>query len=209
MGRIDRLSSVTRVGACLGPATAAPLGAVQTERLALRPFEPTDLDALTAVFAKPEVWQFPYGRAFTRSETEAFLTSQIEHWADCGYGLWLASLRATGAAIGYVGLAVPTFLPELLPTVEVGWRLDPDHWGRGFATEGARAALHEAFTTLGLAEVCSLPQSTNPPSARVCERIGMHFDRAIECPPTDRRGAVTAHLYRVTREQWAEASPPA
>lgn len=190
------------MAACLGPAVEGGLGAVETERLLLRPFASTDLDGLAAVFAKPEVWAFPYGRGFTRDETEAFLRSQMAHWDDCGYGLWLAVLAETGQTIGYVGLAVPTFLPEILPAVEVGWRFDPDHWGRGYATEAARAALREGFATLGLRTICSLPQSTNPPSSKVCERIGVTFTRSIDLPPTDRRGAVTAHRYEMTRGVW-------
>lgn len=195
------------MAACLGPAVQAPLGSVATERLLLRPFAADDLDGLAAVFAKPEVWQFPYGRAFTREETEAFLHAQMAHWDDCGYGVWLAVLPETGQVIGYVGLVVPTFAPELLPAVEVGWRFDPDHWGQGYATEGARAALREGFTTLGLREICSLPQSTNPPSAKVCQRIGMTFHRTIGLPPTDRRGAVTADLHLITRDAWHASEP--
>lgn len=185
-----------------GPTGAERFGSVDTERLTLRAMRAADLDALATVFAEPEVWQFPYGRAFTRDETAAFLGAQMAHWNDYGFGLWLATLRATGDVIGYVGLAVPTFLPEILPAVEVGWRFHPAHWGHGYATEGARAALREGFTTLGFGEICSLPQSINPPSSNVCERLGMRFDRAIECPATDRRGPVTAHMYVMTRREW-------
>jgi len=188
------------------PPIAAPLGAVQTERLNLRPFETTDLDELATVFAKPEVWEFPYGRAFTRDETQGFLDSQMREWAECGFGLWLAVLRAEQRIIGYVGLSVPRFLPEILPAVEVGWRFDPDHWGQGLAGEGARAALRAGFTALGLSEICSLPGSTNPASYRLCERLGMTLQRTIDCPPTERRGSVQARMYTINGEQWAERS---
>ena len=97
---------------------------------------------------------------------------------------------------------MPTFCPEILPAVEVGWRFDPAHWGRGLATEGAGAALREGFTTLGLPEICSLPQSANPRSSQVCERLGMVFRRTLECPATDRRGAVEARMYVMTDEEW-------
>ena len=145
------------------PAIVAPLGPVVTERLELRRFEAADLDGLAAVFSRPEVWAFPYGRAFTREETADFLDAQIEAWDEYGFGCWIARLRQTPEPIGYVGLSVPTFLPEILPAVEVGWRFHPDHWGRGLATEGARAALREGFTTLGLSEICSCP---SPPTRR-------------------------------------------
>ena len=184
------------------PAIVAPLGPVVTERLELRRFEAADLDGLAAVFARPEVWAFPYGRAFTREETADFLDAQIEAWDEYGFGCWIARLRQTPEPIGYVGLSVPMFLPEILPAVEVGWRFHPDHWGRGLATEGARAALREGFTTLGLSEICSLPQSTNPPSSRVCERLGMSFRRTVQCAPTDRRGSVEARLYVMTAAEW-------
>jgi RimJ/RimL family protein N-acetyltransferase len=85
----------------------------------------------------------------------------------------------------------------------VGWRFDPAAWGQGLASEGARAALHEGFSTLGLDEICSLPQSTNPRSYAVCERIGMTFEREVECPATDRRGAVTARMYTSGRADWS------
>jgi RimJ/RimL family protein N-acetyltransferase len=168
----------------------------------LRAFAAGDLDGLAAVFAKREVWRFPYGRGFTRDETEEFLHGQIEKWSHFGFGVWIAELLENGEIVGYVGLSVPQFLPEILPAVEVGWRFDPDVWGRGFASEGALAALHEGFTTLGLDEICSLPQSTNPQSYAVCERIGMRFAREITCPPTDRRDAVEARMYVLTADEW-------
>ena len=106
----------------LHPPIAATLGDVVTERLALRRFLPEDLDGLAAVFARPEVWRFPYGRAFDRAETAPFLRNRLDEWDACRFGLWIAVERETDRIIGFVGLSVPTFLPEVLPAVEVGWR---------------------------------------------------------------------------------------
>lgn len=184
------------------PPIAAPLRAVKTARLDLRRFEGSDLDELAAVFAHPEVWRFPYGRGFSRAETEAFLAMQIAEWEEIGFGCWIARTRTDGRVIGYVGLSVPTFLPEILPAVEVGWRFDPSAWGQGFATEGARAALDEGFLTLGLERICSIPQADNPPSARVAERLGMSLVREVAIPPNDRRGQLTALLYEIERDDW-------
>jgi len=188
------------------PEVASPLGDVRTDRLRLRRFEETDLDGLARVFAKAEVWEFPYGRAFTRQETTRFLDAQLAEWDECGFGCWIAILEATQDPIGYVGLSVPMFLPEILPAVEVGWRFDPEFWGQGLASEGARAALGEGFTTLGLSEICSLPQSANPRSFRVCERIGMTFRRTMDCPATDRRGGVEARMYTMTSSEWPSST---
>ena len=188
------------------PPIAAPLGSVTTARLDLRPLRAEHRSGLAPVFAKPEVWQYPLGRGFTRSETEAFLDRQVHSWATRGFGLWLAVERSTNRAVGFVGLSVPTFLAEILPAVEVGWRLDPDAWGKGYATEGARAALDEAFTTLGLAEVCSIVQTENIASMRVAERAGLRQVRTIEVAATEQRGALEAVLLAITRDEWVRAS---
>ncbi len=184
------------------PKIIAPLGPVTTTRLDLRAFAPSDVDELADVFSHPEVWQFPFGRAFTHRETQAFLDGQLDHWSECGFGCWVARTIADGRIIGYIGLSVPTFLPEILPAVEVGWRLAPAAWKHGYATEGATAALDEAFTTLGLDVVCSVPQSDNPPSARVAERLGMKLSREVIIAADARRGELRGLLYEIGRRDW-------
>jgi RimJ/RimL family protein N-acetyltransferase len=186
----------------LAPPVAGPLREVDTERLALRRFRPDDLDELAAVFAQPEVWRFPYGRGLTRDETAGFLDHQRREWDECGFGCWIVRTLTDGRVIGYLGLSVPTFLPAILPAVEVGWRLEPEAWGHGYATEGATAALDEAFATLQLERVCSLPQADNPPSARVAERLGLTLLGEVTIPANDRRGELTALHYEVGREAW-------
>lgn len=191
-------------GSPFHPSVAHPLGDVTTERLELRRIDLDVLDALAEVFAKPEVWHYPYGRSFTRDETATFLIDQVEAWDAQGFGLWSVTERGSARVVGYAGLSTPRFLREVLvePAVEVGWRLDPDVWGRGYASESATAALGEAFTTLGLDRVCSVPQVDNQPSLRVAERIGMRRERDIEFPASEHRGAVVGALYWITAEDW-------
>lgn len=181
---------------------AAPLGDVTTERLLLCRFDRDVLDELAHVFERREVWEFPYGRGMTRAETVVFLQAQIQHWDDFGFGCWVARMREDATLIGYVGLSIPTFLPEILPAVEVGWRFASTAWGNGYATEGATAALDEAFATLGLDSVCSLPQSDNPRSGRVAERLGMRLVREVRVPADERRGEVVASHYEIARGEW-------
>jgi RimJ/RimL family protein N-acetyltransferase len=185
------------------PPVAAPLTGVTTDRLDLRPIDKQSVALLEPVFAKLEVFRYPFNRAFTRAETEAFVASQIEHWDTLGFGLWMVSERDSPDAIGFVGLSVPTFFPEVLPAVEVGWRLDPRIWGRGYATEAAQAALRAAFEVLRLSRVISLPQTENPPSVRVAERIGMRRECTAIAPATDRRGPVEVALMAVSKDEWA------
>jgi RimJ/RimL family protein N-acetyltransferase len=174
-----------------------------TERLDLRRFVASDLDELAGVFGNEAVWRFPYGRGLTRDETSAFLDAQLGHWDEHGFGCWVARTRADDRLVGYVGLSIPTFLPEILPAVEVGWRFHPDVWGNGYATEGAGAALDEGFGTLGLGQICSVPQAGNPASARVAERLGMRLVRTVDIAANERRGAVTGLLYEITGAEWA------
>jgi RimJ/RimL family protein N-acetyltransferase len=192
------------LGPCCGqhPPLDQPLGDVTTERLDLRRFRDEDLDELAAVFATVEVWRYPFGRGLTRDETAGFLDRQIASWDRCGFGLWAVVERSSGRLTGFVGLSIPAFLPEILPAIEVGWRLHPDVWGQGYASEAARAALDESFSTLGLDVVCSVPQSDNAASVRVCERLGLRLARRVDIPATEARGALRGDLFEVTAEEW-------
>ncbi len=146
---------------------------MQTERLVLRRWSTDDVDALAAIFAEPAFWHFPFRRGFTREETEQFVERQLEHWATHGFGMWAVELKADGRLAGYTGLAIPTWLPQVLPAVEVGWRLHPDHWGRGLATEGGAASLRYGFEELGLDRIIAIAMPDNVASLRVMAKLGM------------------------------------
>jgi RimJ/RimL family protein N-acetyltransferase len=169
-----------------------------TSRLRLRRWSRHDLAALSGIFAKAEVWRFPFGRGFTREETERFLAYRIAEQATGGWAEWAVELGETGRLIGYVGLSVPHFLPEVMPTVEIGWRLDPDVWGRGLATEAARAALADGFSRPDLDEVVSIYQPDNEASGRIMARLGMRFDRDTRHPTRD----LALRVYRLSRVDW-------
>lgn len=149
------------------------MSAVETERLVLRPWSPDDIEPLASVFAEPDVWRHPFGRGFSRAESERFLGRQMEHWETVGFGSWAAELKGGGPLIGYIGLSIPSWLPEVLPAVEVGWRLHPEYWGRGLATEGGQASLWHGFETLELDRIISIYSLDNRASGRVMEKLGM------------------------------------
>ena len=177
------------------------MDAVETERLWLRRWRPDDLDRLAEVFAKPEVWWYPFKRGWTADETQTFLTRQMGEWESRGWSLWAAVAKDDGLLIGYVGLSVPDFLPEVMPAVEVGWRLDPDYWGRGLTTEGARAALDFGFGALGLDEIVSIYEPENVASGRIMERLGMTHDHDTRHP----KRSVPLRVYKIRRDQWTES----
>ena len=173
-------------------------GEVVTPRLEIRPWQPGDIDRLAEIFAKPEVWHFPFGRGFTREETEAFLARGLEHRGSETPLPQAAVERATGTLIGYITLSVPDYLPEVMPAMEIGWRLDPAYQGRGLATEGARRVLDYGFCDMALPEILSIYEPDNVASGRVMEKIGMHFARDTIHPYVDR----PLRIYRLTRSEW-------
>ncbi len=148
----------------------------ETERLVLRPWErDRDLEPFVALNADPEVMRHigPF-RPLSRAESTELLERIVRHWADHGFGLWAVEPRAEPAACaGFIGLAIPSFLPAVLPAVEVGWRLAPAWWGRGLATEGAHASVDYAFRTLALAQVIAIVDPDNERSLRVTAKLGM------------------------------------
>ncbi len=146
---------------------------METERLVLRRWAEGDVDALAPIFAEPAFWHFPFGRGFTREETERFLERQLEHWATHGFGVWAVELKADGRLAGYAGLSIPSWLPQVLPAVEVGWRLHPEHWGKGLATEGGRASVRYGFEELGLDRIIAIVMPDNVASLRVAAKLGM------------------------------------
>jgi len=176
---------------------------ILTPRLRLRPWREADLSELLELFATPEVWHFPLRRGFTNDETRSFLSRMMEQH-DAGIPCpFAAEDRRSSQLVGYIGLSVPHFLPEVMPSVEIGWRLGPIHWGQGLATEGARAVLAYAFETLELDELISIYEPSNESSGRVMQRIGMRFDRDTTYPD----GGPPLRIYRLTRHAWVLGAP--
>jgi RimJ/RimL family protein N-acetyltransferase len=151
-----------------------PVPEVHTERLVLRGWAPRDRAAFAALNADPEVVRWiGDGRPMPRATSDELVDRIEEQWRARGFGLWAVEERAGGAFVGFAGLAVPWFLPAVLPAVEVGWRLPRDAWGRGYATEAGGAALAHAFGPLALAEVIATIFPENTRSIRVAEKLGM------------------------------------
>jgi RimJ/RimL family protein N-acetyltransferase len=189
----------------LHPSVAAPLRAVVTPLLSVRPLDAADLDALAHVLANRAVWQFEYDRGMTRVETQAFLDRQLKLWFDFGFGgCGVRELRSPDL-VGVVGLSVPTVLQELLPAVTIGWRFSPAVWGKGYATEAATAVLDQAFTTMALDRVGCVTGVANVRSVRLAERLGMTFVAEADVPRDDGAGVAEAKLFQIARADWLDA----
>jgi RimJ/RimL family protein N-acetyltransferase len=175
---------------------------LDTERLVLRPFDHGDRDALTALHAEESFWWFPLRRGMEAGETEAFLDRIMADYRSAEDPSFHAVVeRSTGAVAGWAGLAVPTFLPEVLPAVEVGWRLGQRFRGRGYATEAASATLRWGFTDLGLDTIISIFEPDNVASGRVMDRLG--FDAGFPTIHPERNLPLVVRS--LTRADWATA----
>ncbi len=181
---------------------------LRTDRLRLRAWRAADLEPFARLNADARVMEhFP--EALSRSESDALATRISQNLTARGFGLWAVEVPGIADFAGFVGLAVPGFEAHFTPCIEIGWRLAAEHWGRGYATEGARAALGFAFARLHLDEVVSFTVVANSRSRRVMERLGMHRDPAddFEHPSLPEGHPLRRHvLYRLRRQEW-RASP--
>ena len=129
-----------------------------------------DLDFIAALLSDPEVMRF-YPRVLSREEAQGWIERQRQRYAAHGHGLWLIQDRQTGEPVGQVGLLRQRVDGREEP--EVGYLLHRPFWGRGYATEAARATRDHAFHVLGHPHVISLIRPENLPSQRVARRLGM------------------------------------
>ena len=179
---------------------------LETERLLLRRWRPEDRAPFAALNADPKVMRhFP--ALLTRRESDG-LADRIETYMErAGWGLWAMEERATGRFLGFTGLARPGFEAPFMPAVEIGWRLQRSAWGRGFATEAARAAARFAFDELALEEIVSLAVVANERSRAVMRRLGMTHDPADDFDhPLVEQPHLRRHvLYRLRAEDAQQA----
>lgn len=147
---------------------------IETERLVLRRWRAEDVAPLAAIHADPAVMRWLGGRLLDRAETEAYLATVERHFEAHGFGFWAVERRADGALLGFSGLRVFDFDGHPMGScVEIGWRQGLAHWGQGYATEAARAALEDGFVRAGLDEILAWTARTNLRSQAVMARIGM------------------------------------
>ena len=146
-----------------------------TPRLRLRAWTAGDRGPFAALNADPRVMEF-FPSVLRPAESDAFADRIARHIDEHGWGLWAVEISGGAPFAGYIGLATPRFESHFTPAVEIGWRLAREHWGHGYATEGARAALSFGFGTLKLTEIVSFTVPANVRSRRVMERLGMTRD---------------------------------
>ena len=163
---------------------------IETERLLLRGLKESDLTAYATMCADPDVMKYiGHGRTLTRIESWNSMATHLGHWSLKGYGLWVIEEKATGNFVGRTGL----FFPEGWPGQEVGWTLAKAYWGRGYATEAAKAAISWGFKHTAAKQLISLIVPENIASIKVSERLGQRFSQQVIVK------GVRANLYVVNR----------
>jgi len=140
---------------------------IDTERLYLRPMIMRDVDDLVALHADPEVSR--YMRAFDREEAVERLRRDESDWREYGHGLFTLLASDDGRFLGRVGLK---YWPQF-DEAEVGWVLRREEWGRGYATEAARACADWGFREFAYPYLTAMIRAENARSIRVAERLGM------------------------------------
>lgn len=149
---------------------------LETERMVLRRMETADVDDLMGIFSDPVAMRY-YPGTKSHQEAEEWVRRIQESYRDHGFGLWVAVLEDSGEFAGQCGLTVQEVRGR--DEVEIGYLFLRKFWGRGLATEAARAARDHAFHTLGYERLVSLIDPGNLASRRVAEKVGLTLEREV------------------------------
>ncbi len=167
---------------------------LQTSRLFLRKFAAADIDRIAELTSNPDFMRFSGGSVLDREQAEAMLERLLAPERLGKPSQFAVILRENGKLIGYCGFFLQ--MVDDVEELEIGYRLDPEYWGQGIATEAARAVRDHAFRDLQAERVISLILPENSASKRVAEKNGMRLEKE-----TDFRGFRTM-VFALTREEW-------
>lgn len=175
---------------------------ISTPRLILRQWQDSDTTPFIQMCADDHVMRY-FLKKLDATEATAFLERIKADIKKRGWGLFAVELKSTGEFIGFIGLHVhpPEF--EIADAPKIGWRLLPQYWQQGYATEGAKAVLKYAFRNLRLEKVISFTASINTPSEHVMQKIGMEMVREFEHPFVPKDHPLSKHvLYEKMRSDY-------
>jgi len=165
---------------------------IATERLLLKQFSMEDLDAYARIMGDHEVGKwFPNGEGYARQQAERSLHSILDHWSSQGYGIWAIKTKE-GVLLGRCGLNLITETSE----VEVDFVVARSFWGKGFATEAARAVLTYGFEVLKLETIIALTKPENAAARRVMEKNGMRYVKEAEY------WGITCAYYEISKTEY-------
>ncbi len=178
----------------------------RTERLQLRQWTSSDRDPFAVISADPQVMEY-FPNTLNQSESNSIVDKCQSLIAKKGWGVWAAELIETKEFIGMIGLHIPSAGLPFSPCVEILWRLARPHWGHGYATEAASAALNVGFEQLDLQEIVSFSVVNNHRSRAVMEKLNMiDTGETFEHPGVPTPCHLREHcLYNISRESWSKS----
>jgi RimJ/RimL family protein N-acetyltransferase len=165
---------------------------LETPRLILREFSPEDSEHLALVLSDPETMRF-YPAPLDRTGVKTWISRNVHRYAEDGHGLWAMILKSSGELIGDCGLTVQEV--DGVNEIEIGYHVRRDLWGKGFATEAARACRDYGFDSLPVERLISLIRPQNLPSCRVAEKNGMTIWKEVI------RKGLSYLVYAIRRDQ--------
>jgi [ribosomal protein S5]-alanine N-acetyltransferase len=173
---------------------------IETERLILRDLLPTDGDGMFELDSNAEVHRYLGNNPIkTIEETQKIIENIHQQYLENGIGRWATIEKSNGNFIGWSGLKfVKDTESGHTNYYDVGYRFIPQYWGKGYATESAKAALKYGFTELNLDEIIGTANVENIKSRRILEKCGLKFVehymwKDIKCD-----------WLKITKEEWAK-----
>ena len=183
---------------------------LETDRLILRTWHDEDLQPMLAINQDPKVMEY-FPELQDLEATKKLIVRINSHFEKYGYTVYATERKDSGEFIGFIGLFTPEFESHFTPSTEIGWRLSSNHWGQGFATEGAKAVLDYAFRELKMPEIVSFTAAGNAKSIRVMQKIGLQHNETddFDHPKLDDESPLKRHvLYRLSREKYTQGESP-
>jgi RimJ/RimL family protein N-acetyltransferase len=154
---------------------------IKTERLGLRSWNDNDITEMTALNKDEIVMEF-FPSTQDKAKTQDFIKRMQIHQTEHGYCYFAADRLDTGEFIGFIGLSRQNYLTDRPAFTDIGWRLKQVAWGKGFATEGAKACLQFAFEEMNLDKVFSVCSLINIKSEKIMQKIGMQKELEFKHP---------------------------
>ncbi|WP_103071420.1 GNAT family N-acetyltransferase [Aquimarina sediminis] len=153
----------------------------RSQRLGFRNWTSDDLEPLAQINDDDDVMEFfPFKPS--KEETEAFIARMQKMLTEKGFCYFAVDILETNEFIGFIGLSEQTYLDEMGPFIDIGWRLKKSVWNKGYATEGAKACLRFGFDQIGLEKIYSVAPEANIKSELIMKKIGMQRVHSFDHP---------------------------
>lgn len=176
-----------------------------SRRLGFRNWLEQDLELMAAISANVEVMQF-FPRPASFEQTDQFIKRMQDQFDENDFCYFAVDKLEDSSFIGFIGLMLQDYEADFTPCVDIGWRLDPTAWNKGYATEGALACLGYGFKDLGLDSIYSTAPVVNVKSEVVMKKIGMRKVKEFDHPRLlDDDRLRNCNLYLMTKEMYSGA----